>query len=1106
MHTLRSGLLCGQGAEERQHGPVLRSSEREHQTIGMPSREANAVAPHQGGDLRDDGARTAEWTTAQRRPAVARLFPLVAAAVCALVLPAARAQAQVDTYQNASLVLEVLSTSWSGAGYNDAGDAHYLFRPKEGMTDAECAPQTGRPSKCAVDLLQLELQNMPTTAAQNDTQNFNFTLSIRGDVFESSPGARYPHSTAAEKDTFFEMPAECRYERNHSVLATFNASKLTSEGFGEVEFLIQRTTADILGCFEHPGPAADPLKDICSTSPQPLNGIKVCDRCPTKDCYPQLVGKTFKGRFRLGKKRDTDPAGTLHHLEVVVLFPYKHYGTSSWSDFRERVRGTYSPEDTLPSTITSFSTMKERQIFRYSLYAAPQSFKGPVVTAAKGPEWFRDRRPKILSVDPPFGPEEGGTVVTIKGQEFPEADAGRHADGRQNVSVILQHGKLKVDNDIVGREWGGQERECCETLRVSDSEMLCWLPRTSCLHNNPSGAYGRCAKPGSVFANQTVKLGIKPKAKGYYASTEMIPTQYQYNEPFQSAFPNGIDDFVQYEGEWILEDNDMYGGTFVKNQDRVPGQTQILQEDQTTADRFCCPVCKPENSLSTDGTKSNPCKITIKQLSAGLYDVSVPNFMFPGGRQCKTEQGETCTCAEIGTCDDKTTFKDKVTKQPMTVKCSCTAKVPAGPGVCDSSTPIRNGLSTNTSFEVGIERSTDPFFVMKDKSLSVTSCIDQSGPCKDLSRISIREVCKQLVWSTGKINSFLPAGQTVQQHNWKSDGKCDRRMRCVGGPCMWTVLAEEHKDRTWVPKEAPANAPAAQMQTPPPVFQRRESSPMMILTVEYKNALFDSRKFLQALAKLSPGKDNTGKNTDARRFQILMEIGWEPTGAAALAGRVGSQGAGRSSGSQFEVSASAKCIPEPPLTECLPYVLIIYIVSDGPVGDSWTVSKEALNKRAGEPKGDPELRKLNLMEVCEDLSTIPEKAAEGAPPTCIKVQYPGFLQFEKLDIRTKEEIWAYARVGVTRTGGSDLDVTVDYETIDLPSSFDPKSPHFSKAAVSDMEKYAQGLGVDFTSKQGQLRWLEVSRILSAVCVILHLHPRAACALHVRTSPVCLLEP
>ena len=146
------------------------------------------------------------------------------------------------------------------------------------------------------------------------------------------------------------------------------------------------------------------------------------------------------------------------------------------------------------------------------------------------------------------------------------------------------------------------------------------------------------------------------------------------------------------------------------------------------------------------------------------------------------------------------------------------------------------------------------------------------------------------------------------------------------------------------------------------------------------------------------------------------------------------------------------------------------------------------------------------MEVCEDLLTIPEKAAEGAPPTCIKVQYPGFLQFEKLDIRTKEEIWAYARVGVTRTGGSDLDVTVDYETIDLPSSFDPKSPHFSKAAVSDMEKYAQGLGVDFTSKQGQLRWLEVSRFLSAVCVILHLHPRAACALHVRTSPVCLLEP
>jgi hypothetical protein len=58
----------------------------------------------------------------------------------------------------------------------------------------------------------------------------------------------------------------------------------------------------------------------------------------------------------------------------------------------------------------------------------------------------------------------------------------------------------------------------------------------------------------------------------------------------------------------------------------------------------------------------------------------------------------------------------------------------------------------------------------------------------------------------------------VEEHEWKSDGKCDRRMRCVGGPCKWTVLAKETIDRT------PDNAGA-------PVFQRREASPQIGIEV-----------------------------------------------------------------------------------------------------------------------------------------------------------------------------------------------------------------------------------------------------------------------------------
>ncbi len=73
---------------------------------------------------------------------------------------------------------------------------------------------------------------------------------------------------------------------------------------------------------------------------------------------------------------------------------------------------------------------------------------------------------------------------------------------------------------------------------------------------------------------------------------------------------------------WELEDNDVYGGTFVGVADRVPGETHLLQADWETASQgFCCPVCEPDPPGVT--TNRNRCRLTIKQLSAGIYDVEV---------------------------------------------------------------------------------------------------------------------------------------------------------------------------------------------------------------------------------------------------------------------------------------------------------------------------------------------------------------------------------------------------------------------------------------------------------------------------------------------------
>ena len=61
----------------------------------------------------------------------------------------------------------------------------------------------------------LELKNPPPQGHHAGVQFYNFTMRIHGNVFDNSPGAQ----------GYFEMPKACHYERNHSVLAMFNASR-----------------------------------------------------------------------------------------------------------------------------------------------------------------------------------------------------------------------------------------------------------------------------------------------------------------------------------------------------------------------------------------------------------------------------------------------------------------------------------------------------------------------------------------------------------------------------------------------------------------------------------------------------------------------------------------------------------------------------------------------------------------------------------------------------------------------------------------------------------------------------------------------------------------
>ena len=175
----------------------------------------------------------------------------------------------------------------------------------------------------------LDLKNPPPQEHRAGTQFYNFTMRIHGNVFDNSPGAQ----------GYFEMPKVCHYERNHSVLAMFNASR------GEVEFTILNTHSDKIFC-----PRPDKKEDA------PV------DRCTgAAPCYQGLNTKKFTGRFRLGPRRVDDVASTQHHLELVLFFPYKHFGATSWSDADERAKSTYVVQSSIPSQVNSWATKKESQ-------------------------------------------------------------------------------------------------------------------------------------------------------------------------------------------------------------------------------------------------------------------------------------------------------------------------------------------------------------------------------------------------------------------------------------------------------------------------------------------------------------------------------------------------------------------------------------------------------------------------------------------------------------------------------------------------------------------------------------------------------------------------
>jgi hypothetical protein len=188
------------------------------------------------------------------------------------------------------------------------------------------------------------------------------------------------------------MPAQCLYERNHTGFAFLNVSSR------EAIFTITKTSSDYVAC------------DMAATT---IPG----QRCLGGQCYPNLVGTTFTGtidvvdissppRAIAGFASLGVPALTrttvvpnMMAMKLTLLFPYRNSGGGSFSDFSTRV-----------SVFTPLVVNKLNPTER-----AEQTFSFLLTTDVPyRPEiWFSDNTPKIFSLNPPFGPEEGGSIVTV---------------------------------------------------------------------------------------------------------------------------------------------------------------------------------------------------------------------------------------------------------------------------------------------------------------------------------------------------------------------------------------------------------------------------------------------------------------------------------------------------------------------------------------------------------------------------------------------------------------------------------------------------------------------------------------------------------------------
>ena len=213
---------------------------------------------------------------------------------------------------------------------------------------------------------------------------------------------------------------------------------------------------------------------------------------------------------------------------------------------------------------------------------------------------------------------------------------------------------------------------------------------------------------------------------------------------------------------------------------------------------------------------------------------------------------------------------------------------------------------------------------------------------------------------------------------------------------------------------------------------------------------------------------------DPQRVQILQAVQEDSINTAIL----GSTFAVRERRQSGGAASAALCEPVPPYTACTLFSIIIYILADGPgTLGSQATAQAALEELAGSPYGSPVLREQNVYRVCVDRSDVPADRAEKLLYVCYKVQYPGILQMsadltpdakavgEGVSVRVTKNVWSYVNLSVTRTGGSDLGCTIDYRTVSYNGT-----------------GYAQGMGVNYASRVGQLRWLPGETTVKSIIV------------------------